>query len=62
MRDQQPKPDDKEPKNESGRVSRSGTSAGISEGSDATSGGNGPIKPGGDGPISRDELERERNK
>jgi len=62
MPEQAPKPDNNDPKNESGRISRSGTSAGISVGNESSSGGAGPIPPGGDGPISREELAREKRK
>jgi hypothetical protein len=62
MREQAPKPDNKDSKNESGRVSRSGTSAGISVGNESSSGGSDPVPPGGDEPISREELEREKRK
>lgn len=62
MRDQQPKPGNKDPKNESGRLSRSGTSAGISVGTESSSGGSDPIPPGGDKKLPEAELERERNK
>ncbi|HTW73161.1 MAG TPA: hypothetical protein VME47_25010 [Acetobacteraceae bacterium] len=62
MREQEPKPDNKDPKNESGRISRSGTSAGISVGNESSSGGADSIPPGGDEPISREELAREKRK
>jgi len=62
MREQSPKPDNSDPNNESGRVSRSGTSAGISVDNESSSGGAGPIPPGGDAPISREELEHDRRK
>ncbi|HUN40464.1 MAG TPA: hypothetical protein VMU81_09255 [Acetobacteraceae bacterium] len=62
MREQAPKPDNQDPNNESGRISRTGTSAGISIGNDSSSGGADPVPPGGDKPISREELARERRK
>jgi hypothetical protein len=62
MRKQAPKPDNKDPNNESGRISRSGTSAGISVGNESSSGGGNAVPPGGDEPISREELEREKRK
>ncbi len=48
MQEQQPQPDNSDPNNESGRISRSGTSAGISVGNESSSGGSDPIPPGGD--------------
>jgi hypothetical protein len=48
MPDQRPQPDNNDPKNESGRISRSGTSAGISVANESSSGGSDPIPPGGD--------------
>jgi hypothetical protein len=48
MREKEPRPDNSDPKNESDRVSRSGTSAGISVANESTSGGSDPIPPGGD--------------
>jgi hypothetical protein len=62
MREQTPKPDNKDSNNESGRISRSGTSAGISVGTDSSSGGADPIPPGGDESISREELAREKRR
>lgn len=47
MKEQPVRPTNDDPKNESGRISRSGTSAGISVGNKSTSGGEGPIQPGG---------------
>jgi hypothetical protein len=47
MPDKQPRPDNSDPKNESGRISRSGTSAGISVANESTSGGSDPIPPEG---------------
>jgi hypothetical protein len=47
MPDKPVRPTNADPNNESGRISRSGTSAGISIGSESTSGGKGPIPPGG---------------
>jgi hypothetical protein len=58
MRDQQPQPTNDDPNNESGRISRSGTSAGISVANESTSGGADPIPPGGDAAVSRDEKAR----
>jgi len=60
MRDKQPKPHNKDPRNESGRVSRSGTSAGISVANESSSGGADPIPPGGDQPVPREQLERDK--
>ncbi len=62
MRDQQPRPTNDDPKNESGRISRSGTSAGISVANESTSGGSDPIPPGGDAGQSRDEKARGKAK
>jgi hypothetical protein len=62
MRDQQPQPTNDDPKNESGRISRSGTSAGISVANESTSGGADPIPPGGDAGPSRDEKARGKAK
>jgi len=62
MREQSPKPDNDDPNNESGRVSRSGTGAGISIANESESGGADPIPPGGDKPISREELARDKRK
>jgi hypothetical protein len=62
MRDQQPQPTNDDPKNESGRISRSGTSAGISVANESTSGGADPIPPGGDAAQSRDEKARGKAK
>ncbi len=58
MRDQQPQPDNKDPNNESGRISRSGTSAGISVANESTSGGSDPIPPGGDATQPRKDKQR----
>ena len=58
MRDQQPQPTNDDPKNESGRISRSGTSAGISVANESTSGGADPIPPGGNAAQPRDEKAR----
>jgi hypothetical protein len=58
MRDQQPKPDNKDARNESGRISRSGTSAGISVANESSSGGSGPIPPGDDAARKQDDKAR----
>jgi hypothetical protein len=55
MAEQHVRPDNKDPQNESGRISRSGTSAGISVDNDSSSGGANPIPPGGDAPQHRDD-------
>ena len=47
MKEQPVHPTNDDPRNESGRISRSGTEAGISVGNESTSGGEGPIEPGG---------------
>ena len=47
MEEKPVRPTNDDPKNESGRISRSGTSAGISVANKSTSGGEGPIQPGG---------------
>lgn len=47
MKDKPTQPTNDDPRNESGRISRSGTQAGISIGNKSTSGGEGPIPPGG---------------
>ena len=60
MRDQKTQPDNRDPKNESGRVSRSGTSAGISVANESSSGGADPIPPGGDAPEPREQLDRDK--
>lgn len=60
MREDHTRPDNNDPDNESGRVSRSGTSAGISVDNDSSSGGRDPIPPGGDAPLPRERLERDR--
>lgn len=62
MSKQTSEPNNRDPDNESGRVSRSGTSAGIAVDNESTSGGRGPIPPGGDAPVPREEVERERHK
>ncbi|MGA3397889.1 MAG: hypothetical protein ABSC95_01615 [Acetobacteraceae bacterium] len=58
MRVQHPRPDNNDPKNESGRISRSGTSAGISVGNESTSGGADPIPPDGDAAQPRNDKAR----
>jgi len=58
MRDQQPRPTNSDPTNESGRISRSGTSAGISVANESTSGGSDPIPPGGDAAQPRSDKAR----
>jgi hypothetical protein len=58
MQDQQPRPTNSDPKNESGRISRSGTSAGISVANESTSGGADPIPPGGDAAQPRSDKPR----
>jgi hypothetical protein len=55
MPDQKPLPDNDDPNNESGRISRSGTSAGISVANESSSGGSDPIQPGGNAAQPRDE-------
>ena len=45
-RRQPARPADADRETESGRISRSGTEAGISIGSESTSGGSDPIEPG----------------
>lgn len=62
MTEQKPRANDRDPKNESGRVSRSGTSAGISVANDSTAAGADPIPPGGNAPEPREQLERDRRK
>jgi hypothetical protein len=62
MREQHTRPDNKDSTNESGRISRSGTSAGISVDNESSSGGSGPIPPGGDAPLPREEVAREIHK
>jgi hypothetical protein len=62
MRDQQPRPNNSDPKNESGRISRSGTSAGISVANESTSGGSDPIPPGGDAAQPRNDKTRSKSK
>ena len=57
MRDHSPQPDNKDPNNESGRISRSGTSAGISVANESTSGGSDPIPPGGDAKQPRKDKQ-----
>ena len=47
MKEKPVRPTNDDPRNESGRISRSGTQAGISIGSESTSGGKDPIPPGG---------------
>lgn len=47
MKEKPVQPTNDDPRNESGRISRSGTEAGISIGNESTSGGEGPIPPGG---------------
>lgn len=47
MPDKPVRPANDDPRNESGRISRSGTGAGISVGSESQSGGSDPIPPGG---------------
>ncbi|HEY3846923.1 MAG TPA: hypothetical protein VGL95_07395 [Acetobacteraceae bacterium] len=58
MGDQQPRPGNNDPKNESGRTSRSGTSAGISVANESSSGGADPIPPGGDAAQPRKDQTR----
>jgi hypothetical protein len=55
MREHQTKPDNDDPENESGRISRSGTSAGISVGNESSSGGADPVPPGGDATPKREK-------
>jgi hypothetical protein len=62
MPDPQPKPDNTDPRNESGRISRSGTSAGISIGSESTSGGEDPIPPGGDASQPAETVQQKPKK
>lgn len=60
--DKQAKPDNSDPNNESGRISRSGTSAGISVGNESSSGGADPIPPGGDEKEAADKLRKDRGR
>jgi hypothetical protein len=62
MNDQEPRPTNKDPNNESGRISRSGTSAGISVANESTSGGSDPIPPGGDEAVRRDDKAKAKAK
>jgi hypothetical protein len=62
MRESQPRLTNEDPKNESGRISRSGTSAGISVANESTSGGSDPIPPGGDASKARDDKARGQRK
>ena len=47
MKEKPVHPTNDDPRNESGRISRSGTEAGISVGTESTSGGKDPIPPEG---------------
>ena len=62
MHEKHTRPDNKDPNNESGRISRSGTSAGISVDNESSSGGSDPIPPAGDGPVPHEEVAREIHK
>lgn len=47
MKENPVRPTNENPRNETGRISRSGTQAGISVGTDSISGGEDPIPPEG---------------
>ena len=60
MKETPVRPTNNDPNNESGRISRSGTGAGISVGSESTSGGSDPIPPGGMPSAEKKDSEARR--
>ena len=64
MKEEPVRPTNDDPRNESGRISRSGTQAGISVGTESTSGGEDPIPPEGvhvdQNPVDRKKDDKKR--